>query len=260
MSVHVSSWVWKHSQSRATDRLVLLAIADHADDRGGSAYPSVSHLAEKCAVNRATVMRSIERLEELGELVVVRRPGSGSTYRIVMQPPVAGCDQSDDPEPPDDPSQSATGDNLRPVAQSDRTGRNLRPHRSQSATRNHQEPSTTEKSDPEIDRLCEVLADAVEIHGKVGRPKITSAWHNDMRLLIERGPTDLAAPERIDPERIERAIDVLFGRLASPDKPGGFCWADQVRSPGALRKHWTRIRATAQGQNRQVRDETPEWA
>lgn len=248
MSVLVSSWVWKHSESRGTDRLVLLAIADHADDRGGSAYPSIAHLAEKCAVARTTVMHAIERLEVLGELEVMRRHGSGSTYRIIMQP-VRQTDQSDQ-------SQERTSPSDGPVAETDQTGPPDGPDRSARRTRNRQEPSTTVNSDPEIDRLCEVLADAVESHGKVGRPKVTDGWRIDMRRLVERGPTDLASPERIEPERVERAIDVLFSTLAKPT-PSGFCWADQVRSPGALRKHWTKIRATAKAQSRPT--SLPEW-
>jgi hypothetical protein len=46
MSVGMLSRVWKHSKARFGDRLVLLAIADFAND-AGEAWPSVETLAKK---------------------------------------------------------------------------------------------------------------------------------------------------------------------------------------------------------------------
>jgi hypothetical protein len=65
-----------------------------------------------------------------------------------------------------------------------------------------------------------------------------------MRLLIERGPLGQSTPTPLEPERIGRAIQFLFERMA--DSNGrGFCWADQVRSPHALREHWHQISTAA---------------
>lgn len=72
MSIRVQNWVWEHSETTGNDRLVLLAIADEADDDGTNAYPSIERLASKVRVNRATILRSITRLEDLGELAVTR--------------------------------------------------------------------------------------------------------------------------------------------------------------------------------------------
>lgn len=109
----------------------------------------------------------------------------------------------------------------------------------------------------DVARLCEVLADAVEAHGKVGRPQIKPRWHEDMRLLLSRGPTDVE-PTPVEPERVERAIRVVFSQFAVPDPGSSFCWADQVRSPGALRKHWTAIRLAAKSAAA-VRAQATEW-
>lgn len=93
MSVEVMAWVWKHSLATGTDRIILLAIADHAGDDGTNAYPSVATLGSKCALSRRTVQRSIARLVELGELEVEDQKGGGSwtrsdrrpnRYRVVM--------------------------------------------------------------------------------------------------------------------------------------------------------------------------------
>ena len=44
MSVRISGAVWKHSRLSGSELLLLLALADFADD-GGFCYPSVSTLA-----------------------------------------------------------------------------------------------------------------------------------------------------------------------------------------------------------------------
>lgn len=81
MSVKVSAWVWDHSQAKATDRLVLLAIADHASHEGTDAYPSQPTIAQMCEVSRATVIRSIAHLVAMGELAAEHGEGAarGST-------------------------------------------------------------------------------------------------------------------------------------------------------------------------------------
>lgn len=88
MSINVQNWVWQNSETNGNDRLVLLAIADEADDDGSSAYPSMERLALKCRVNRATVMRTIRRLEEAGEIIVDRPEEYGrgryNVYLVVM--------------------------------------------------------------------------------------------------------------------------------------------------------------------------------
>lgn len=89
MSVKVMSWVFEHSRSTLADRLVLLAIADHANHDGLDAYPSVDHIARKARVSRATVQRALGRLVDLGELRVETGSGRGhmSRYRVLMEGP-----------------------------------------------------------------------------------------------------------------------------------------------------------------------------
>lgn len=89
MSVKVMSWVFEHSQSTLGDRLVLLAIADHANNEGTDAWPSIPTIAEKAKVDRATVHRAIKRLVDLGELEVRSGPGRGhrNAYTVVINKP-----------------------------------------------------------------------------------------------------------------------------------------------------------------------------
>lgn len=83
------NWVFEQSPTTANDRLVLIAIADEADDDGTNAYPSVDRIAMKARLNKRTTMRCLERLEAAGELIVHRpeKRGRGhyNTYVVVME-------------------------------------------------------------------------------------------------------------------------------------------------------------------------------
>ncbi len=89
MSVACMTWVFTHSTSAGADRLLLLAIADHAGDDGDDAWPSVPTLASKTGISERSVQRGIGRLVEGGHLTVERCAGRGGTnrYRVVMAAP-----------------------------------------------------------------------------------------------------------------------------------------------------------------------------
>lgn len=88
MSNRVLNWVFEESPATGNDRLVLIAIADEADDDGTNAFPSVDRIARKARVPKRTTLRCLQRLEEAGELVVTRpeKRGRGhfNTYAVVM--------------------------------------------------------------------------------------------------------------------------------------------------------------------------------
>ena len=52
--------------------LLLLALADFADDAGGNVFPSVDKMAEKTRTSRRTVQRNLRQLVADGVLVGVR--------------------------------------------------------------------------------------------------------------------------------------------------------------------------------------------
>lgn len=91
MSIKVMNWVWEHSDAAGNERLVLLAIADNADDDGSNAWPSRATLAAKTLLDERTVRRIIKRLEAAGRLRV--ESGNGRThsnrYTVVMHAPAA---------------------------------------------------------------------------------------------------------------------------------------------------------------------------
>jgi len=62
------TWVWQHSRADGNVRLVLLAIADSANDDGLDAWPSMNRLCQKTRLSERTVRRCVRELEQLGEL------------------------------------------------------------------------------------------------------------------------------------------------------------------------------------------------
>lgn len=82
MSIQAVAWVLEHSEATLADRLVLIAIANHCDGRGVNAWPAIDTVAKEARVDRRTVFRAIEALEEAGELTVKRRPGRPNVYGI----------------------------------------------------------------------------------------------------------------------------------------------------------------------------------
>lgn len=68
MSVKASTWAWE-MPLKGNEKLVLLALADHADD-AGQCWPGLERIAEKCGISRASV---IEHLNKLTEIQIISR-------------------------------------------------------------------------------------------------------------------------------------------------------------------------------------------
>jgi hypothetical protein len=90
VSIQAVAWVLEHSEAKLADRLVLIAIANHADARGWNAWPSIPLIAAEARVEERTVYRALTALETLGELTVNRRPGRPSIYGITA---LMGCQE-----------------------------------------------------------------------------------------------------------------------------------------------------------------------
>jgi helix-turn-helix protein len=94
--------VLERSRAEGTDLLVLLAIAKHAYPNGTGAHPGEATIARLAKKSDRTVRRSIDRLVELGELVVNYKAGPGgrtNTYTIVLPDPDIAMSTSDFPDP-----------------------------------------------------------------------------------------------------------------------------------------------------------------
>lgn len=85
----MSSYVWEHSEQKGTGLLLMLAIADHAHDDGGGAYPSVATLARKARTTPRHIKRLLPQLEAAEELTIQRGKGPHGTniYQVTICPP-----------------------------------------------------------------------------------------------------------------------------------------------------------------------------
>jgi hypothetical protein len=77
-----------------SDKIVLLALADCANDEG-HCWPSVASLVRKCSKSERTIQGSIKRLEAEGLLVRREVPGKGCNYTVLPRTPAANAPRSD---------------------------------------------------------------------------------------------------------------------------------------------------------------------
>lgn len=70
MSIALQTKVWR-ADIDSTAKLVLLRLADFADDGGGSVFASIPRIAADCGLGERTVQIAMRRLEAAGLLVSV---------------------------------------------------------------------------------------------------------------------------------------------------------------------------------------------
>ena len=80
------NWAWKQ-KLRPTPKLILMSLADAADDFG-VCWPSVPTVATKCCVSTRTVRRVMKKLEDRRLMLSeprYRKDGSCSSNRYRLQ-------------------------------------------------------------------------------------------------------------------------------------------------------------------------------
>jgi hypothetical protein len=85
MSIKVTTEVWQGSRHKSGNLLVLLALADHADDQG-KAWPGVALLARKARLSQRHTRRCLNELVASGELEILSAPApsGGKWYQIQL--------------------------------------------------------------------------------------------------------------------------------------------------------------------------------
>lgn len=220
--------------SGVSDRAVrVFAVLDRHADREGRAFPGRPKLAALVGCHVNSLDRAIAELRDAGALVTTARyrddgSRSSSDYWLwPASPPAVGGTTTGG-----EGGATVDGDGASP------------PTVRQEREPDEREPDLTREPTTfvagAVADLCDRLASSIEAHGRVGRPKVTATWSTDMRLLLERGELGVEGARGHPPEVVARAIDFTFSRLAERGADG-FCWADQVRSPGALRRHWPEL-------------------
>ena len=81
LSVKLMSVVWELDLP-PSEKLVLLALADQANDEGRQCWPSLANIARRSGQNERTVRRALRSLEEKGHLEAIQRTGTSSQYHL----------------------------------------------------------------------------------------------------------------------------------------------------------------------------------
>ncbi|MER6558554.1 helix-turn-helix domain-containing protein [Streptomyces sp. NPDC001027] len=110
MSSEAREWVWEHSSSRGTARLVLLSIADRVADEQCVSWASLSSLAKRTHASVSTVREAIDRLVHAGELEQLddlAGPQRSTVYRLPLAAK-AVAETAEDEEPDQAPEATPT--------------------------------------------------------------------------------------------------------------------------------------------------------
>lgn len=81
MSIKLMSLVWELDLPPG-EKLVLLALADQANDAGVQCWPSVATIAKRSGQGERTVRRALADLEKLGHLTRNHRDGNSTQYEV----------------------------------------------------------------------------------------------------------------------------------------------------------------------------------
>jgi hypothetical protein len=254
MSGQATGWVLRYGPKDRAKRAVLLTIADAANRDGEHAHPGVTAMVEGSLYSRPTVLRHVAEMVEEGWLVIEQQ-GGGRGRATVYAIPGVKRSQDETVSPPERSHSATETVSSEPETVSQQgPDQPERVHNGLSTVTTNGTTSVAASDDATqgmVEELCKLLADAIAEHGAAKvKPAVTATWRKDMSLLLRRGPAKIATPGPLDPERVARAIAVLFSELNVPQGSSGFCWADQVQSPTALRKHWNSIANAARAQRR----------
>lgn len=87
MSVKIMSAVFESETLGPTERLIMLALADHADD-AGRCYPSISRLCSRTGLAQRTVQTNIRKLQDQGYIRIIPSAGQGGAnlYFVTATP------------------------------------------------------------------------------------------------------------------------------------------------------------------------------
>jgi hypothetical protein len=222
MSLKVMTEVWESSSAKGGARLVLLALADFANDQG-YCYPSICTLAVKSALSERNVQVILRDLERCGEVVTVRGAGRGYVNTYWVLPPATKTRLT---------SEGKNAQNFHPFGRLEQRVKNPEEKAQSQAqkvqtdagkvkptspriTMNHQEPSETTKAKLEAQTQPKLEARAkLKQHTAIGAALIASrVWQ--VRLETQPHPDwlDEAAWRRWLTDLDERRARITTARL-----------------------------------------------
>ncbi|QFQ97308.1 helix-turn-helix domain-containing protein [Streptomyces phaeolivaceus] len=222
MSSEAREWVWEHSSSRGTARLVLLSIADRVADEQCVSWASLSSLAQRTHASVSTVREAIDRLVHAGELEQLddlTGPQRSTVYRLPLAAQAearASEDQDADQGSADDPEATPAlrisalrryGIRPREVPESaararkpavPETGRSRRkPARRRTGNRHSDVPETgtQNRSEPDLNRRYSSGGAAVTLAAEWQVDAATHTWVRQQGHLDRLGEQGLQAAD-----------------------------------------------------------------
>lgn len=85
MSIRLMAEVWR-TDLPTVEKMVLLVIADHANDEGTQSYPSQATIAKKASISIRTVQRAANNLIEQGYIRIFKHSGGSADCREDRRP------------------------------------------------------------------------------------------------------------------------------------------------------------------------------
>jgi hypothetical protein len=114
MSIDVMALVFKIENISPLTKLVLLAFADRADDKGGQLFPSKKYIAKRSSCSERQVQRIMQKLKILGVLKIIRKQEGRTTphYQLDLTRLTTSCMGGDTMSPQDgETTKAVRGDN-----------------------------------------------------------------------------------------------------------------------------------------------------
>ncbi|WP_318205345.1 helix-turn-helix domain-containing protein [Streptomyces sp. SCL15-4] len=228
MSFKVTNWVWTRSESRNGARLVMLALADRADDNG-CCWPSIDDLAERTKLSPRAVQKAIATLAEIGELDIENGGGRhrSNRYRIIPKPRTSDGVTGPEPRTNDGVSAQETPNSATETP-------NFEAETPNSATRNPVQSSPEPSIEPTENRQRNLPARRTE---PTPAEALLAKWWEQYghttaqgKRTIQRAITD-ALSNGIDVAELWQALDRL-GALSKPVTGGTLQFAlAELRQP-----------------------------
>jgi hypothetical protein len=197
VSLDAQDWVWEHSASKGTARLVLLAIADKASGPDCSAYAGTTLLVKRAKAVRSSVVVAVDKLIESGELKVMegRTGPRGETWYCLPKAvghrreggPKSGPVQNPDPSKirtPTGPKSGPQGsENQTPTGPKSGPQNTTKP-KPPERTHTEDRASAPEAGNEERDYAWKLYGDFWLLYPKPRQPEKTkTAW----RAALDRG-------------------------------------------------------------------------
>lgn len=82
MAYQISDLVWKHSQQKGSNRLVLLALAEFADKDAALCTLTVAEIADYAVLSHRKTQYSLRALAEAGDISIVEGDAGRRCYHV----------------------------------------------------------------------------------------------------------------------------------------------------------------------------------